>query len=86
MAWGSRPIKYSIWNRSNIQKSIYRRPSKFIPNASADEILQAWSAILLPFVSIEFLQMLSTKYRLFLLSNTDAIHIETFEQKMEPLL
>jgi putative hydrolase of the HAD superfamily len=25
--------------------------------------------------------MLSTKYRLFLLSNTDAIHIETFEQK-----
>jgi putative hydrolase of the HAD superfamily len=38
------------------------------------------------FVSIEFLQMLSTKYRLFLLSNTDAIHIETFEQKMEPLL
>jgi putative hydrolase of the HAD superfamily len=29
--------------------------------------------------------MLSTKYRLFLLSNTDAIHIETFEQKMEPL-
>jgi putative hydrolase of the HAD superfamily len=60
---------------------------KFIPNASADEILQAWSAILLDFlVSIEFLQMLSTKYRLFLLSNTDAIHIETFEQKMEPLL
>jgi putative hydrolase of the HAD superfamily len=49
--------------------------------------LQAWSAILLDFfVSIEFLQMLSTKYRLFLLSNTDAIHIETFEQKMEPLL
>jgi putative hydrolase of the HAD superfamily len=37
------------------------------------------------FVSIEFLQMLSTKYRLFLLSNTDAIHIETFEEKMEPL-
>jgi putative hydrolase of the HAD superfamily len=30
--------------------------------------------------------MLSTKYRLFLLSNTDAIHIETFEQKMEPLI
>jgi putative hydrolase of the HAD superfamily len=60
---------------------------KFIPNASADEILQAWSAILLDFLlSIEFLQMLSTKYRLFLLSNTDAIHIETFEQKMEPLL
>jgi hypothetical protein len=25
--------------------------------------------------------VVSTKYRLFLLSNTDAIHIETFEQK-----
>jgi FMN phosphatase YigB (HAD superfamily) len=56
---------------------------KFIPNASDDEILQAWSAILLdfPLYRLEFLQMLSTKYRLFLLSNTDAIHIETFEQK-----
>jgi putative hydrolase of the HAD superfamily len=30
-----------------ISENIYRRPSKFIPNASADEILQAWSAILL---------------------------------------
>ena len=56
---------------------------KFIPDASSDEILQAWSTILLdfPLYRLEFLQMLSTKYRLFLLSNTDAIHIETFEQK-----
>jgi FMN phosphatase YigB (HAD superfamily) len=56
---------------------------KFIPDASSDEILQAWSAILLdfPLYRLEFLQMLSKKYRLFLLSNTDAIHIETFEQK-----
>jgi putative hydrolase of the HAD superfamily len=56
---------------------------KHIPNASTDEILQAWSAILLdfPLYRLEFLQMLSQKYRLFLLSNTDAIHIETFEQK-----
>jgi putative hydrolase of the HAD superfamily len=28
---------------------------------------------------LEFLQMLSTKYRLFLFSNTDAIHIAKFE-------
>jgi HAD superfamily hydrolase (TIGR01509 family) len=56
---------------------------KFIPDASSDEILQAWSAILLdfPLYRLEFLQILSKKYRLFLLSNTDAIHIETFEQK-----
>jgi FMN phosphatase YigB (HAD superfamily) len=56
---------------------------KNIPNASIDEISKAWNAILLdfPLYRLEFLQMLSKKYRLFLLSNTDAIHIETFEQK-----
>jgi FMN phosphatase YigB (HAD superfamily) len=56
---------------------------KHIPNASTNEILDAWNAILLdfPLYRLEFLQMLSKKYRLFLLSNTDAIHIETFEQK-----
>jgi FMN phosphatase YigB (HAD superfamily) len=56
---------------------------KHVPNASIDEILEAWNAILLdfPLYRLEFLQMLSKKYRLFLLSNTDSIHIETFEQK-----
>ncbi|MGO4905988.1 HAD family hydrolase [Flavobacterium sp. W20_MBD1_R3] len=55
---------------------------KHIPEASIKEILAAWNAILLdfPLYRLEFLQMLSQKYRLFLLSNTDAIHIETFEQ------
>lgn len=55
---------------------------KHIPNASTAEILKAWTAILLdfPLYRLEFLQILSKKYRLFLLSNTDAIHIETFEQ------
>jgi FMN phosphatase YigB (HAD superfamily) len=56
---------------------------KHIPNASIVEISDAWNAILLdfPLYRLEFLQMLSKKYRLFLLSNTDAIHVETFEQK-----
>lgn len=56
---------------------------KHIPNATIDEILFAWNAVLLDFPEyrLEFLQMLSKKYRLFLLSNTDAIHIATFEQK-----
>lgn len=54
-----------------------------IPKASIEEISSAWNAILLdfPLYRLEFLQMLSKKYRLFLLSNTDAIHIDTFEQK-----
>jgi len=54
-----------------------------LPGASINEISRAWNAILLdfPLYRLEFLQKLSKKYRLFLLSNTDSIHIDTFEQK-----
>ncbi|MES2574026.1 MAG: HAD family phosphatase [Bacteroidota bacterium] len=57
---------------------------KQIPNASINEILKAWNAVLLdfPLYRLEFLQKLSTKYRLFLLSNTDSIHIHTFEKEL----
>ena len=56
---------------------------KHIPNASIEDILAAWNAVLLdfPLHRLEFLQLLSQKYRLFLLSNTDAIHINHFEQR-----
>lgn len=56
---------------------------KHIPNATIDEILAAWNAVLLdfPLRRLEFLKLLSQKYRLFLLSNTDAIHIDHFEQR-----
>lgn len=57
---------------------------KQMPNAGIEEILEAWNAILaeFPLYRLEFLQMLSKKYRLFLLSNTDSIHIKTFEKKV----
>ncbi|MNK64690.1 Alpha-D-glucose-1-phosphate phosphatase YihX [compost metagenome] len=56
---------------------------KQLPNASKEDILRAWNAVLadFPFYRLEFLQELSKKYRLFLLSNTDSIHINTFETK-----
>jgi glucose-1-phosphatase len=56
---------------------------KHIPNASIEDIASAWNAILLdfPLHRLEFLQKLSKQYRLFLLSNTDAIHIATFERE-----
>ena len=56
---------------------------KHTNDASIEAIRAAWNAILadFPLYRLEFLQMLSQKYRLFLLSNTDAIHIATFEQK-----
>ncbi|MCL9807837.1 HAD family hydrolase [Flavobacterium luminosum] len=57
---------------------------KMMPNASIDDIRMAWNSILLdfPLYRLEFLQKLSHKYRLFLLSNTDEIHIAKFEHKV----
>ncbi|MDD4819396.1 MAG: HAD family phosphatase [Flavobacteriales bacterium] len=45
---------------------------------SSEKIIDAWCAMLggLPQQRIDFLKKLKTKYRLFLLSNTDDIHIE----------
>jgi len=57
---------------------------KFIPNVSLEEIIKAWNSIIgdFPLYRLEFLQMLSTRYRLFLLTNTDSIHIDRFEHKV----
>ncbi len=57
---------------------------KLIPNASIDEIRDAWNSVLLdfPLHRLEFLERLGMKYRLFLLSNTDEIHINKFEHKV----
>jgi len=55
---------------------------KHVPNASLETIKENWNTILMdfPLYRLEFLQMLSEKYRLFLLSNTDSIHIEHFQE------
>lgn len=57
---------------------------KHIPNAEIQEITKAWNSIIgdFPLYRLEFLQMLSTKYRLFLLTNTDSIHIDRFEHNV----
>lgn len=57
---------------------------KYIPNASIEEIRGAWNSLLgdFPLHRLEFLQLLSKKYQLFLLSNTDSIHISHFEQQV----
>lgn len=58
--------------------------SKYIPEASVEQVTKAWNSVIgdFPLERLEFLQMLSTKYRLFLLTNTDAIHIDRFEHKV----
>ena len=54
---------------------------KHLSNADLSEIRAAWNSILgnFPLYRLEFLQMISKKYKLFLLSNTDHTHIEKFE-------
>ena len=54
---------------------------KHLPNADLSEIRAAWNSILgdFPLYRLEFLQMIASKYRLFILSNTDHTHIEKFE-------
>lgn len=56
---------------------------KHLPNVELTEIRAAWNSILgdFPLKRLEFLQMIASKYRLFLLSNTDHTHIEKFEHK-----
>jgi FMN phosphatase YigB (HAD superfamily) len=58
---------------------------KDMPNATLKEIKAAWNAGIddFPLYRLEFLQNLSHNYRLFLLSNTDPIHIEKFERDVE---
>lgn len=54
---------------------------KYTDNASLEDIREAWNAIIgdFPLYRLEFLQMLARKYKLFLLTNTDSIHIDRFE-------
>lgn len=57
---------------------------KHLPEADMEAIRDAWNAIIgeFPLERLEFLQLLSHKYRLFLLTNTDAIHIRQFEESV----
>jgi putative hydrolase of the HAD superfamily len=57
--------------------------NQLVPNATQKEVLEAWNAVLLDFPEyrLEFLEIVSKKYRLFLLSNTDSIHITHFKDR-----
>ena len=56
---------------------------KYLPHATVHDIRNAWNSVLgkFPLHRLEFLQNLKGKYRLFLLSNTDEIHISHFEHR-----
>lgn len=59
---------------------------KVYPNASSKEIVDTWNAMILdlPDYRLEFIERLAAenRYRLFLLSNTNALHIPYFERKI----
>ncbi|WP_395045581.1 HAD family hydrolase [Flavobacterium sp.] len=57
---------------------------KFIPNVTIIDVRTAWNVIIgeFPLYRLEFLQLLSHKYKLFLLTNTDEIHISKFEHNV----
>lgn len=71
---------------SSYEKGILDTPSfleaviGFLPNSTRKEIIDAWNAIILDFPErrLQFLQKLANKqeYRLFLLSNTNELHIQ----------
>ncbi|PCJ96913.1 MAG: haloacid dehalogenase [Flavobacteriaceae bacterium] len=56
------------------------------PKANPQQLINAWNAILLDFPEnrLEFIEALAAenRYRLFLLSNTNAIHIEQVKKQM----
>ncbi|TPN82095.1 HAD family hydrolase [Aquimarina algicola] len=58
----------------------------FFPNATAQQIIDAWNAILIDFPEfrLEFLQHLSSsrKYKLILLSNTNELHINWIKENV----
>lgn len=55
--------------------------NELVPEATPEEVLAAWNAVLLdfPMYRLEFLETISKKYPLYLLSNTDSIHINHFK-------
>ncbi|WP_313777832.1 HAD-IA family hydrolase [Flagellimonas meishanensis] len=67
-------------------KSFLDQVGVHFPKASRQNLKEAWNSILLDFPEyrLEFLEELASKnqYRLFLLSNTNALHMEGVEQQM----
>ncbi|HEX6426978.1 MAG TPA: HAD family phosphatase [Niastella sp.] len=55
------------------------------PGTTSDQIIDAWNVMLLDFPAerVHFLNQLKNKYRLFLFSNTNAIHLQAFHKSYQ---
>jgi len=67
----------STANFLNYYKGIFSKPSK-------DQLMDAWNSILLDFPKyrLSFIENIPKNYRLFLLSNTNELHIEYFKMQV----
>ncbi len=54
------------------------------PNTSANKVVAAWNAMILdfPIQNLELLQKLKSNYRIFLLSNTNDIHLQAVNRAL----
>jgi putative hydrolase of the HAD superfamily len=66
------------------EKEFFAEFQKQIPTIEIDTIKKAWNSILADFPEyrLAFLEELTSKYKLFLLSNTDYTHIEEVKRKV----
>jgi len=62
------------------EKEFVSEIKKEIESASSDDIINAWNALILDFppIRLELLQKLKKEVKLFLLSNTNEIHLQAF--------
>src|SRR5262245_44203057 len=58
-----------------------------ITGTTEEDILTAWNSMLLDFPSerVELLGKLKSKYRLFLFSNTNALHLQSFQKSFRDI-
>ncbi len=77
---------FETWERGEIsQHEFYQGVKRHVKEfASVPSIRSAWNAMLLdlPYENFNFVKRLKNKYQLFLVSNTNSVHIEAIKQNM----
>ncbi len=83
---GQTPLFDELEKGTISQEDFIQELAKYLPRAvRPKEIKDAWNIILLdiPKERVELVHALKSKYRTFLLSNTNAIHVADFEQTVD---
>jgi glucose-1-phosphatase len=87
--WGSRSSSESLINleKGAISPDDFRNSAreKLVPGVTSQQVDDAWNALLLdlPECRVEKLKSLKSRYRIFLLSNTNQIHYECYMDRFE---